>query len=59
MNNEELIEELGKRKYNLSKIEKELGIPKNTLYQSLKNKRAIPLKYQTSIYHYITNYEKK
>ena len=57
MNNEELIEELGKRKYNLSKIEKELGIPKNTLYQSLKNKRAIPLKYQTSIHHYIqTNY---
>ena len=57
MNNEELIEELGKRKYNLSKIEKELGIPKNTLYQSLKNKRSIPLKYQTSINHYIqTNY---
>ena len=57
MNNEELIEELGKRKYNLSKIEKELGIPKNTLYQCLKNKRSIPLKYQTSIHHYIqTNY---
>lgn len=55
--NEELIEELGKRKYNLSKIEKELGIPKNTLYQCIKNKRAIPLKYQTSIHHYIqTNY---
>jgi DNA-binding phage protein len=57
MNNEELIEELGKRKYNLSKIEKELGIPKNSLYQSLKGKRGIPLKYQTSIHHYIkTNY---
>ncbi len=57
MNNEELIEELGKRKYNLSKIEKELGIPKNSLYQSLKGKRGIPLKYQTLIHHYIqTNY---
>lgn len=57
MNNEELIEELGKRKYNLSKIEKELGIPKNSLYQSLKGKRGIPLKYQTLINHYIqTNY---
>jgi DNA-binding phage protein len=57
MNNDELIEELGKRKYNLSKIEKDLGIPKNSLYQALKQKRSIPLKYQTSIYHYIqTNY---
>ena len=57
MNNEELIEELGKRKYNLSKIEKELNIPKNSLYQALKNKRAIPLKYQESINNYIkTNY---
>ena len=57
MNNEELIEELGKRKYNLHKIERELGIPKNTLYQALKNKRAIPLKYQESINNYIkTNY---
>ena len=57
MNNEELIEELGKRKYNLSKIEKDLGIPKNTLYQALKKQREIPLKYQTSIHQYIqTNY---
>ena len=57
MNNDELIEELGKRKYNLSKIEKELNIPKNSLYQALKNKRAIPLKYQESINNYIkTNY---
>ena len=55
MNNEELIEELGKRKYNLSKIEKELGIPKNSLYQSLKGKRGIPLKYQESIKNYIKN----
>ena len=55
--NDELIEELGKRKYNLSKIEKDLNIPKNTLYQAIKKQRAIPLKYQTSIYHYIqTNY---
>jgi hypothetical protein len=55
--NEELIEELGKRKYNLSKIEKELGIPKNSLYQAIKNKRGIPLKYQESIKNYIqTNY---
>ena len=57
MNNEELIEELGKRKYNLSKIEKDLNIPKNSLYQALKQKRAIPLKYQESINNYIkTNY---
>ena len=57
MNEEELIEELGKRKYNLSKIEKELGIPKNSLYQAIKKQRGIPLKYQTSIIEYIkTNY---
>lgn len=55
MNNEELIEELGKRKYNLHKIERELGIPKNSLYQSLKGKRGIPEKYKTSIIAYITN----
>ena len=53
--NEELIEELGKRKYNLSKIEKDLGIPKNSLYQAIKHKRGIPLKYQTSIIAYIAN----
>jgi len=51
--NDELIEELGKRKYNLSKIEKDLKIPKNTLYQAIKKQRAIPLKYQESIKNYI------
>ena len=42
---EKVIKELKTGKYNLTRIEALLNIPKNTLYQCISGSRKIPTKY--------------
>lgn len=44
-NHEKILTELKSGKYNLTKLEKLLDIPHQTLYQAISGKRKIPKKY--------------